>query len=291
MIADLIYDVGMHNGHDTAHYLSKGFRVIAVEADPALVELARERFAEPIRSGQLQLLNVAIGPNEELAKFWICDAKSEWNSFDVGIASRYGLPCHSIIVQCLRFRSLLERYGVPCYLKIDIEGNDQFCVSDLDPHDLPRYLSFEMGHLEHLFALRQLGYTRFKLILQNDHSQLAVDPFSAREWIKRGLRDYPRLYRAASGLVSAPRRLAAGHWRPGPSSPNNGRQQYPSGSSGPFGEETDGPWRTLDEVAYTWVAFQLGHSVHGTPGLHLWNDVHVARDLDVRERSDSDRVP
>lgn len=291
MIPDLIYDVGMHNGDDTAHYLSKGFRVIAVEADPALVERARERFAEPIRRGQLQVLNVAIGPNEEPAKFWICDEKSEWNSFDFGIASRHGMPCHSIIVQCLRFRTLLERYGVPCYLKIDIEGNDYYCVSDLDPRDLPKYLSFEMAHLEHLVALRQLGYTRFKLILQNDHSQLAVDPFRARERVKRELRHYPRLYRVASGVMSVPRRLAAGPWRPRPACPNSRRQLYPPGSSGPFGEETDGPWRTLDEVAYTWVAFQLGHSVYGAPGLHLWNDVHAARDLDVVECAASGQVP
>ena len=38
MTADLIYDVGMHNGADTAFYLAKGFRVVAVEANPELVQ-------------------------------------------------------------------------------------------------------------------------------------------------------------------------------------------------------------------------------------------------------------
>ena len=33
--------------------------------------------------------------------------------------------------------------------------------------------------LDPLFMLRDLGYSRFKLITQNDHSQLTVDPFSA----------------------------------------------------------------------------------------------------------------
>ena len=36
---DLIYDVGMHKGEDTEFYLRKGFRVIAIEADPDLVSL------------------------------------------------------------------------------------------------------------------------------------------------------------------------------------------------------------------------------------------------------------
>jgi len=34
---DLVYDVGMNNGDDTAYYLSLGFRVIAIEANPELV--------------------------------------------------------------------------------------------------------------------------------------------------------------------------------------------------------------------------------------------------------------
>lgn len=33
---DLIFDIGANNGDDTAFYLKKGFRVVAIEADPAL---------------------------------------------------------------------------------------------------------------------------------------------------------------------------------------------------------------------------------------------------------------
>jgi hypothetical protein len=43
MLADLIYDVGMNNGDDTAYYLSRGFRVIAIEASPVMVEDASRR--------------------------------------------------------------------------------------------------------------------------------------------------------------------------------------------------------------------------------------------------------
>ena len=32
--SDLIYDVGFHQGEDTAYYLKKGFRVVAFEAHP-----------------------------------------------------------------------------------------------------------------------------------------------------------------------------------------------------------------------------------------------------------------
>ena len=41
MVPDLIYDVGMHNGSDTAYYLHKGFRVLAIEANPVLAKQGR----------------------------------------------------------------------------------------------------------------------------------------------------------------------------------------------------------------------------------------------------------
>ena len=44
MKRNLVYDIGMNNGDDTAYYLSLGYKVIAVEAVPDLVDAATERF-------------------------------------------------------------------------------------------------------------------------------------------------------------------------------------------------------------------------------------------------------
>lgn len=46
MIGDLIYDMGLGDGSDTAYYLSKNLRVLAIDPNPIAVEKARERFAE-----------------------------------------------------------------------------------------------------------------------------------------------------------------------------------------------------------------------------------------------------
>ena len=145
MIADLIYDVGMNNGDDTAYYLFKGFRVVAVEADPTLIETGSAS-ASPTKSarpsGARQCRHRSEGGDRIVLDL---RGRSEWNSFDRQVASRDGLPHHAIDVQCRPFRSLLEQFGVPSYLKIDIEGHDHYCVADLDPRDLPRYISLEMG--------------------------------------------------------------------------------------------------------------------------------------------------
>ena len=191
MEEDLIYDVGLHNGDDTAYYLSKGYRVVAIEADPALAALAHERFENDIERGRLTLLNVAIGPKEGVARFWICDEWSEWNSFDRAVASRQGKKHHAIDVRCREFRNVLREYGVPYYLKVDIENSDHCCIDGLDHKEPPRYVSLEFGRLDDLVALHRLGYNAFKVIHQEasfGHAQFHARRVGPLESLGRKLR-------------------------------------------------------------------------------------------------------
>ncbi|RWM75657.1 hypothetical protein [Mesorhizobium sp.] len=69
MDRDLVYDVGMHNGDDTAFYVSQGYRVVAIEADPAQAEAQRKRFVAEIEKGQVHVVEAAIGPSHGQASF------------------------------------------------------------------------------------------------------------------------------------------------------------------------------------------------------------------------------
>lgn len=61
---DLIFDLGMHHGHDSEYYLKKGFRVVAVEANPLLARKASEWLADWIRAGmRLKKYGVSRSPN------------------------------------------------------------------------------------------------------------------------------------------------------------------------------------------------------------------------------------
>src|SRR5208337_928274 len=73
VVKDLIYDVGMHHGDDTAFYLHQGFRVLAIEADPQLVEAAIRRFRSKLSSGRLTILNVGVAETAGTGTFWICE--------------------------------------------------------------------------------------------------------------------------------------------------------------------------------------------------------------------------
>jgi FkbM family methyltransferase len=140
--SDLIYDVGLCDGADTAYYLFRGYNVFAVDANPLMIERARLRFANEIRSGRLTLLNVGISSRPEIATFWISDFP-EWSSFDRALASRDGTGHRSISVPTVSFAQLLAEHGIPNYLKIDIEGSDRLCVEALRGAKLPKYISAE----------------------------------------------------------------------------------------------------------------------------------------------------
>jgi FkbM family methyltransferase len=278
VFADLVYDVGMHNGNDTAFYLHQGYRVIAIEADPVFVEQAKWRFAQEIREGRLTILNIGIGSQSGHADFWICDDNSVWSSFDRTVASRDGSRHHALRVQAAKFKEVLDVYGVPHYLKIDIEGNDGLCVQGLSGVSLPKYISMEAqcsGNpdtlteselLMTLDLLRDTGYTRFKLISQ------------VRFWAAGNIRGPKWLHRVA--LSTAHGRLCA--LKLGPiAMPLTGRHMLKSdgyrflpGSSGPWGETTPGPWLSYEDARRVCLRARNWHVSKANAKNSFWFDWH-----------------
>jgi FkbM family methyltransferase len=258
---DLVYDVGMHNGDDTALYLSQGFRVVAIEANPVLAETGRTRFASALAAGQLEILNIGVAACEGAFDFWVNEENDEYSSFVEEVGCRNGSRCHAITVPCLSFRQILDRHGVPYYLKIDIERGDVHCLTGLDRADLPRYVSVEAHSLEYLCILSRLGYDGFKCIDQLSHNFPGYRPDN------ESLRG-----RLTSGWLHAWREFSRRCLRHRPTA--NGRH-FPIGSSGPFGEETPGEWQSLEEVAYSWLHFKMGHRKRGRLNMRGWFDFHA----------------
>ena len=245
---NLIYDIGMNNGDDTAYYLYRGYRVVAVEANPPLVAAAQGRFRSEIAAGQLVIRNVGIAQEEGEFPFWICELHSEWCSFRRSIASRENAVHYAIPVPCIRFRSLVEEFGVPHYLKIDIEGYDRFCLEDLTPETAPQHISVEASELELLDLLHGLGYDRFKCISQFHFLPLEIPP--APEQLR-----FEETMRLNQPLTEF--RMKDG-W------------EFKSGNSGPFGEDLPGRWQTFAGMKETFAHFQELQK-NGVPS-PFWND-------------------
>ncbi len=257
---DLIYDVGMNNGDDTAYYLHRGFRAVAVEADPELCKIAATRFEKEIQDSRLQIVNVGIAAQPGLLDFWICETNRVWNSFDRKIASRDGLPHHSIQIPCQTFDWILANYGIPHFLKIDIEGYDYLCIEALKrASDLPTYVSVELGNLERFLSqLSELGYHGFKCISQYHFLPLQLPPV-------------PEQLKVEAGDLGGRRQFNG--WA------------FPEGASGAFGEDTLGRWLDAEEVRRTHGYYRrLREEQRQTPfwfgaGYSFWLDLHAKRDV------------
>jgi FkbM family methyltransferase len=164
----IVFDIGFHNGDDTAHYLQRGFKVVAVEANPTLAAEGRKRFAGAIESGQLELMSVGIAKERGRLHFYVNESNTEWSSFVPAFGQRGGkFSVHD--VPTITMADLLGRFGTPYYAKIDIEGSDWHCLNDIRPDDPPQYVSVEAHRLEYLAVLYAKGYRQFKIVNQTTH--------------------------------------------------------------------------------------------------------------------------
>jgi len=220
----LIFDVGLHHGQDTDHYLKKGYRVVAFEADPANAQFCRERFAAAIADGRLTIVEGAItesyieSEQGRTVKFYRNEHHTLWGSTAEDWAVRnevLGTTNEIISVPAIDFAEQVERYGVPYYLKADIVGSEVICLRALLRFEnKPDYISIRsekivFRRLEYEFdLLEQLGYDQFKAIKQDfDHIRAEL-----------------------------------------PAENGDRFHTFEEGASGPFGEETPGRWRTRAEV-------------------------------------------
>jgi FkbM family methyltransferase len=250
--ANLIIDVGMHDGQDTAFYLSKGFNVVAIEANPALADAARRRFASSVESGQLQILSVAISEREGALPFAVADDMTIWSSLSESFVERNravsGTRYRYIEVPTRPFESVLEEVGIPRYVKIDIEGLDMLCVRALRKFDeRPDFVSLESNVssygapfdlvFDELAELWSLGYRRFAYVNQRDNPKQR-EPNPAREGRYAGA-------------------------------------TFTSNHSGLFGEELPTAW---EPVARTLLRAQLIRLQHNTVGYGgRWTETRASR--------------
>lgn len=204
----IIYDFGSNNGDDIPYYLKKSDLVIAVEANPVLCDQIRDRFLEHIQGGSLIVENCVLNVEEstEPVKFYIHKTNHVLSQFprpnNIEDFKEEFLPSKNVI-------GLIEKYGKPYYIKIDIEQYDQVILRYLFHNGImPSYISSESHSIEIFAILVALGkYNSFKL----------VD--GATVWDR---------YKDCNIQT------------------NDGIQKYsfPHHSAGPFGNDIYGPWMT-----------------------------------------------
>jgi FkbM family methyltransferase len=251
---ELVFDVGMNNGDDTAYYLFRGHRVVAVEANPALCEAAERRFPNEISDGRLTIENVGVAESEGELEFWV-STQSEWSSFMKENAIKGGARAVARTVPTTTFRQLLHRHGIPKVLKVDIEGNDRLCLAELADFDPPEYLSFELSlgpfGGDDLLLAADVGYRSFRCVRQNDFRR--IGPNDVPTPLAADLRRRIGRNRVTRRLFTRP--LEMNGW------------EFRRGSSGPLPDELTGEWYSLDDIVDVWDRLR---KLNGG-----WYDIHA----------------
>jgi FkbM family methyltransferase len=237
----LVYDVGMHIGEDTEYYLKKGYKVIAFEADPELAEYGRNKFIDAIAHGQLLIVEGAIvGSNAALsADGKVCFYKNlentvwgtvvpEWSERNEHI----GAKSVKICVGAVDFEKSINDYGMPYYMKIDIEGVDTVCLEALFKQEKrPAFISIESEKkyyyklLKEIEILEKLGYTKFQARQQ--------------QWVSR----------QSESIVNQDGDIE--------------EHIFQEGASGLFGLDLPNEWLNKDEIIYKYKKIFLEYKLFG----------------------------
>ena len=174
---NLIFDLGYHNGKSTINFLNEGYKIIAVECSPVMVDYIRTHYESELNTNQIILVDKAITDKDnDIVDFYICNYISVWSSCNPEIPYRRNDNVTKIQVPTITLKSLIQEYGCPYYCKIDIEGNDAIAIkSIIGLSEIPKFISAEsectnyenrnsIDPYEVLDAMKDAGYTQFSII-------------------------------------------------------------------------------------------------------------------------------
>jgi FkbM family methyltransferase len=180
---DLVFDIGAHAGNRVRAFASLGCRVVALEPQPDFARLLRALFAQ---SSMIEVVEAAVAAKSgrgwlslsertptvtTLAGAWR-DARARDPDFARVRWNR------QIEVDTTTLDSLIERFGVPAFVKVDVEGSEPavlaglgLALAALSFEYLPRALEEVQACMTRLIAL---GPYRFNWSI-GESNQLASD--------------------------------------------------------------------------------------------------------------------
>ena len=169
---DLVFDIGSHVGDRVACFRRLGARVVAVEPQPLCMRALRELYGSDSR---VALVEAACGDTDGTVQLLVnsTNPTTSTNSRTFAVAANGSRGWENeiwdaeIAVRSLTLDALIRRFGLPAFIKIDVEGYEDIVLAGLT-RPVPA-LSFEFTTIVRDVAERclaradELGYAGFDL--------------------------------------------------------------------------------------------------------------------------------
>ena len=180
---DLVFDIGAHVGSRSRTLLSLGAEVVAVEPQPVFADIIEMQLAGRLKGFE----RVAVGASEGEAVLHISSRHPTVTTisdrFIKGVSHADGFKA---VVWDREIRSpmttldrLIDRYGLPAFCKIDVEGAEADILHGLSRPI--RLIAFEYTPAlpdiarEAIERLRHLGHYRFNRVIGERHRFLDAE--------------------------------------------------------------------------------------------------------------------
>lgn len=99
---DLIFDLGLNKGEDSLFYLRKGFRVVAIEANPILASETAKSLSTWTAADRLTILNCGVWNEKATLTFYENLDNDHWSSFYRGAGTRLNTRFQEHQIECIR---------------------------------------------------------------------------------------------------------------------------------------------------------------------------------------------
>lgn len=212
---DLVFDVGAHVGDRVGSFRRLGARVVAVEPQPLCVRALRALYAD---DSQVKVIGAACGARAGILPLHLNSANPTVSTLSPDFVSAAngaaGWERESwddvLAVRVVTLDELIRRFGVPAFIKIDVEGYEDEVLAGLSRS--VRALSFEHTTISRDVGLRcldrldELGYEGFD-VSPAESMELTFGDWVPRARLLRHLFELP--HEANSGDVYAVRSIRA----------------------------------------------------------------------------------
>lgn len=164
---NLVFDVGANYGNRVEIFVALGAKVVAVEPQQKCVKFLKNKYGNSIF-----IENVGLGSKNEKKLFYEAD-NSVFSTFSNTYIQKVEKTRHKTSiwkaanhVQILTLDELIVKYGIPEFIKIDVEGFEVEVLNGLNNNT--SVISFEYNVpelteelLKCVERLHEIGYTKF----------------------------------------------------------------------------------------------------------------------------------